>query len=313
MNGFKTAMLLAALTALFMALGYMFGGSGGALIALVFAAGMNLITFWNADKIVLSMHHAREVDAGSAPEFVGLVEELSRRAQLPMPKVYVIDSPHPNAFATGRNPQHAAVAATTGLLDLLTREEVAAVMAHELGHIRNRDTLIMTMVATIAGAISMVANFGLFFRGSGGRGAGMAGLAAVIVAPFAAMIVQLAISRTREYGADRAGAEISGDPRALASALAKLAQGAARIPNPVAERVPAAAQLYIVPGLRGGGDNMFSTHPDTGNRIAALEAMAAEMGGGSGPGLAPRRPAGPSVPVTRKSRRASALDPLGRR
>lgn len=317
MNGFKTVMLLSALTALFMALGYMFGGSGGALIALVFAAGMNLITFWNADKIVLSMHHAREVDARSAPEFVGLVEELSRRAGLPMPKVYVIDSPHPNAFATGRNPQHAAVAATTGLLDLLSHEEVAAVMAHELGHVRNRDTLIMTMVATIAGAISMVANFGLFFRGSDGRGAGIAGLAAVIVAPFAAMIVQLAISRTREYGADRAGAEISGNPRALASALAKLAQGAARIPNPIAERVPATAQLYIVPGLRGGGDNMFSTHPDTGNRIAALEAIAmemgaVEMGGRSASPPAPRATAGPSVPVTRKARRASALDPLRR-
>jgi heat shock protein HtpX len=315
-NGLKTVMLLAALTALFMALGYTLGGSGGALIALVVAAGMNLITFWNADKIVLSMHHAREVDARTAPELVGIVEELSRRAGLPMPKVYVIDSPHPNAFATGRDPQHAAVAATTGLLDMLTREEVAGVMAHELGHVRNRDTLIMTMVATIAGAISMIASFGMFFRDSEGRGPGIAGIAAVLVAPFAAMIVQMAISRTREYGADRAGAEISGNPRALASALAKLARGAAHIPNPVAERVPAASQLYIVPGLGGGRDNMFSTHPDTGNRIAALEAIAAEMGGIGGPTNAPAIAATPraaSVPVTRKPRRASALDPHGRR
>lgn len=319
MNGLKTVMLLAALTALFMALGYTLGGSGGALIALVIAAAMNLITFWNADKIVLSMHHAREVDARSAPELVDIVAGLARRAGLPMPKVYVIDSPHPNAFATGRDPQHAAVAATTGLLDMLTRDEVAAVMAHELGHVRNRDTLIMTMVATIAGAISMIANFGLFFRDSEGRGPGLAGIAAVFVAPFAAMIVQMAISRTREYGADRAGAEISGNPRALASALAKLARGAAHIPNPVAERVPAASQLYIVPGLGGGRDNMFSTHPDTGKRIAALEAIAAEMGGGGSFAIdapAPRavRAAGAaSVPVTRKARRTSALDPLGRR
>lgn len=302
MNGFKTVMLLAAMTALFMGLGYSLGGSGGAFIALLVAAGMNLFTFWNADKIVLRMHNAREVDQTNCPEFVGLVDELARRAQLPMPRVYVIDSPHPNAFATGRDPAHAAVAATTGLLGMLTRDEIAGVMAHELGHVRNRDTLIMTMTATIAGAISMLANFGLFFRGGGNdRGSMVATLAAVIVAPFAAMIVQMAISRHREYGADRAGAEISGKPLALASALAKLATGAARIPNPVVERNPAAAALYIVPGF-GGGDSLFSTHPDTGNRIAALEAMAGEMG-------AITRTA--SVPVTRRSQ--SALDPLGRR
>ena len=208
MNGLKTTMLLAALTALFMALGYTLGGTGGAVVALLVAAGMNLFTFWNADRIVLSMHGAREVSVREAPEFVGIVRDLATRAGLPMPKVYLIDSEHPNAFATGRDPGHAAVAATTGLLSILTRDEVAAVMAHELGHVRNRDTLIMTMVATIAGAISMLANFGMFFRGSDGRGAGVAGLLAVLVAPFAAMIVQLAISRTREYGADRAGAEI---------------------------------------------------------------------------------------------------------
>ena len=315
MNTLKTTMLLAALTALFMVLGFTLGGRGGAMIALLVAAGMNLFTYWNADKIVLSMHGAREVDERSAPELVGIVQQLSSRAALPMPKVYLIDSPHPNAFATGRNPQNAAVAATTGLMSILTRDEVAAVMAHELGHVRNRDTLIMTMVATIAGAISMIANFGMFFHSGNGRGPGLAGILAVLVAPFAAMIVQLAISRTREYGADRAGAEISGNPRALASALAKLAHGAQRIPNPVAERVPAAAQLYIVPGLgRGGGDSWFSTHPDTGNRIAALEAMAGEIGGRamheptSSNHASPRRA---SVPVSRR-RRASALDPLRR-
>jgi len=305
MNGFKTVMLLAAMTALFMGLGYGLGGSGGALVALVFAAGMNLFTFWNADKIVLRMHDAREVDARSCPEFVGLVRNLATRAGLPMPRVYVIDSPHPNAFATGRDPEHAAVAATTGLLGMLTRDEIAGVMAHELGHVRNRDTLIMTMTATIAGAIAMLANFGMFFGHQGNRQNGLATLAAVVIAPFAAMIVQMAISRQREYGADRAGAEISGKPLSLASALAKLEQGAARIPNPVAEANPAAAQLYIVPALRGmGRDNMFSTHPDTANRIAALQALA------GGTGIAPFVSPAASVPVSR--RRASALDPLGR-
>ena len=320
MNGFKTTMLLAALTALFMALGFTLGGRGGMMIALLVAVGMNLFTYWNADKIVLSMHGAKQVDAASAPEFYGLVAGLAQRAALPMPKVYIIDSPHPNAFATGRNPQNAAVAATTGLLNMLDRDEIAGVMAHELAHVRNRDTLIMTMVATIAGAISMLANFGMFFRGNGdNRGAMVATILAVIVAPFAAMIVQMAISRTREYGADRGGAEISGNPRALASALAKLARGAAAVPNPVAERVPAAAQLYIVPGLARGGDSLFSTHPDTGNRIAALEALAQEMGQ---PATAldtrPQNPAEVSTMSTarpsalgirRAPRRSSALDP----
>jgi heat shock protein HtpX len=321
MNGFKTMMLLAAMTALFMGLGYTLGGSGGALIALLFAAGMNLFTFWNADKIVLRMHGAKEVDARSAPEFHGLVARLAERARLPMPKVYIIDSPHPNAFATGRNPDNAAVAATTGLLGLLDREEVAAVMAHELAHVKNRDTLIMTMTATIAGAISMLANFALFFRGGDNRANMLATLLAVIVAPFAAMIVQLAISRTREYGADRGGAEIHGNPRALASALAKLAQGAQRIPNPVAARNPAASALYIVPGLARGGDSLFSTHPDTANRIAALEAMADEMGLGAPPPVFDQARAAPSiagarpsaVAPTRRRRGGSALDPLGRR
>lgn len=309
MNGLKTAMLLAAMTALFMGLGYTFGGSGGAIMALVLAAAMNLFTFWNADKIVLKMHKAREVDGSTSPEYVGIVQQLASRAGLPMPKVYIVDSPHPNAFATGRNPENAAVAATTGLLAMLNREEVAAVMAHELAHVKNRDTLIMTMTATIAGAISFLANFGLFFRGGGdNRGNALAMIAAVFIAPFAAMIVQMAISRTREYSADRGAAEISRNPRALASALAKLAQGAARVPNPVSMRNPAAASLYIVPSGTGR-DNMFSTHPDTGNRIAALHEMADEMGLAEPPPVA-GKVSRTAVPKTRRS--SSALDPLGR-
>lgn len=290
MNGLKTLFLLSALTALLMALGYTFGGAQGAVIAFVVAAGMNLFSYWNSDKVVLRMHDAREVDATSAPDFYGMVAELAKRAGLPMPKVYIIDSPHPNAFATGRDPEHAAVAATTGLLNMLTRDEVAGVMAHELGHVKNRDTLVMTVVATVAGAISMLANFGLFFRSGDNRGNALATILAVIVAPIAAMIVQMAISRTREFGADKAGAEISGNPMALASALAKISRGAQAIPNPVSERMPAAAQLYIVPTHIS---QMFSTHPATEHRIEALQDIAAEMG------------AAPSA------RRRSALDPLG--
>jgi heat shock protein HtpX len=292
-NGFKTLMLLSALTALLMALGFTFGGSQGALIALVVALGMNLFSYWNSDKIVLRMHGARQVDGQSAPEFYVMVAELARRAELPMPKVYVIDSPHPNAFATGRNPENAAVAATTGLLNMLTQDEIAGVMAHELGHVKNRDTLIMTMVATVAGAISMLANFGMFFRSNDNRGNALATILAVIVAPLAAMIVQMAISRTREYGADRAGAEISGNPMALASALAKISRGAAAIPNPVAQQMPSAAQLYIVPAHVS---EMFSTHPATEKRIAALQDMAGDFT--------------PPAPAPASSRR-SALDPLG--
>ena len=269
MNYIKTFCLLAALTALFMGTGYMFGGTSGALIALAVAAAMNIVTYWKADRIVLSMHGAREVTARSSPDFYNIVAMLAQRAGLPMPKVYVIDSPHPNAFATGRNPENAAVAATTGLLEMLSRDEVAAVMAHELGHIRNRDTLIMTMVATIAGAISMLANFGMFFS-SDSRNNPLALIGAVLLAPFAAMIVQMAISRTREFGADKAGAEICGDPDALASALRKISHAAQRIPNEVAERNPAAAQLYIVPTQVG---ELFSTHPATSRRIAALKQM----------------------------------------
>lgn len=289
MNGLKTLLLLSALTALLMALGYTFGGAQGAVIAFVVAAGMNVFSYWNSDKVVLRMHDAREVDATSAPDFYGMVSELAKRADLPMPKVYIIDSPHPNAFATGRDPEHAAVAATTGLLNMLTRDEVAGVMAHELGHVKNRDTLVMTVVATVAGAISMLANFGLFFRSGDNRGNALATILAVIVAPMAAMIVQMAISRTREFGADKAGAEISGNPMALASALSKISRGAQAIPNPVSERMPAAAQLYIVPTHTS---QMFSTHPATEHRIEALQDLAAQMG------------------TVQAPRRRSALDPL---
>ncbi len=310
MNTFRTTMLLAAMTALFMALGFTLGGRIGVIVAFLVAAGMNLFTYWNADKIVLSMHGAKEVDAASCPQLFGIVSALARRGGLPCPRVYLIDSPHPNAFATGRNPENAAVAATTGLLGMLTRDEVAAVMAHELAHVKNRDTLVMTMTATIAGAISMLANFGLLFRGNDSRGNIVAMVLAVIVAPFAAMLVQLAISRTREYGADRGGAAMHGNPRALASALAKLARGAEAVPSPFAARNPAAASLYIVPGL-GRGHSLFSTPPATENRIALLEAMADEMGLHSPPPAleAARR----AVSVPRSRRAASALNPLGRR
>ena len=268
-SGFKTMMLLAVLTALFMSVGFMIAGRSGAMIALVVAAGMNLFTYWNADKLVLKMHDAHEV--GPDHPLYQMVAELVRRANLPIPKVYFVDSPNPNAFATGRNPENAAVAATAGLMAMLNRDEVEAVMAHELAHVANRDTLIMTMVATIAGAISMLGNFAFFFgRDSEGRSNALVSIVAMVVAPFAAMIVQMAISRTREYGADKGGAEISGNPAALASALAKIAGPAAQIPNAASERNPAAAQLYIVPTHLS---DMFSTHPATEKRIAALQAM----------------------------------------
>jgi heat shock protein HtpX len=285
MNLVRTAMLLALMTALFMGVGYLVGGAGGMMIALAIAAAMNLFSYWNADKMVLRMHHAVEVDARTAPEYYGIVADLAKNANMPMPKVYVIDNPQPNAFATGRNPQNAAVAATTGLLNALSYEEVAAVMAHELAHIENRDTLTMTITATIAGAISMLGNFALFFGGNrdnNNGGFGLIGmLVALIVAPFAAMLVQMAISRTREYSADRRGAEICGNPLWLASALRKIAMGAGRIVNQDAERSPATAHMFIINPLSGERmDNLFSTHPATENRIAALQALAAEMGGG---------------------------------
>lgn len=287
MNTMRTAMLLAAMTALFMGVGYMIGGSTGATVALVIAAGMNLFSFWNADRMVLAMHHAREVDQRTAPDFVALVKDLALQAGLPMPRVYVIDNPQPNAFATGRDPQHAAVAATTGLLSMLSRDEIEGVIAHELAHIQNRDTLTMTVTATIAGAISMLGNFAFIFGGNRDRDnpLGFVGvLFAMLVAPFAAMIIQMAVSRTREYAADRRGAEISGKPLALASALKRISGAAHRIENADAERNPATAHLFIVNPLSGARmDNLFSTHPAPENRVAALEGIAAEMGA-AGPG-----------------------------
>ncbi len=295
MNTIRTGLLLAALTALFMAVGFLIGGAAGAVFAIVVAAGMNLAAYWNADKIALSMNRAREVDEASAPEFYGIVRDLAARARLPMPRVYVADTPQPNAFATGRDPEHAAVCATTGLLARLTHDEIAGVMAHELGHVRNRDTLTMTVTATLAGAVGMLANFAFFFGGGRNNNGplGIVGLlVAALVAPLAAMLVQMAVSRTREYEADRAGAEISGRPRALASALAKISTLAPRIPNAPAERNPAAAHLFIVNPLHGGGvDSLFSTHPATENRIAALLAMAGERtDADEEPAAAPRRP-----------------------
>jgi heat shock protein HtpX len=288
MSYFRTAVLLAGLTALFMGVGYLIGGANGALIALVVAAGMNLFAYWNSDKLVLSMHGAQEIDEATAPDLYRMVSGLAARAGLPMPRIYIMDNPQPNAFATGRDPQHAAVAITTGLLNILQPDELAGVIAHELSHIRNRDTLIMTITATIAGAISMLAQFGMFFGGNrdNNNGFGVIGtLAMVILAPLAAMLVQMAISRTREYAADDAGGRIVGRPMALASALTKISNAAEQIPNPTAENNPATAHLFIVNPLTGGHawDNLFATHPAVENRIAALRQLAGELGAGAPP------------------------------
>jgi heat shock protein HtpX len=287
MNYLRTAILLAGLTALFMAVGYLIGGGAGAVIAFVIAAATNLFSYWNSDKLVLSMHDAQEVDERSAPELVAIVRELAQRAGLPMPRVYLMDSPQPNAFATGRNPQHAAVCGTTGLLNTLGREEVAAVIGHELGHVWNRDTLTMTITATLAGAISMLAQFGMFFGGrrNNNSGLGVVGsLLMLVLAPLAAAIVQMAISRSREYAADNFGGRVSGRPDALASALVKISRVAEAVPNDTAEAHPTTAPLFIVNPLSGRGmDNLFSTHPSTENRVAALDRLSREMGlGGLG-------------------------------
>ncbi len=278
MNTLRTAMLLAFMTALFMGVGYMIGGKGGMTIAFVIAAAMNLFSWWNSGDMVLRMHHAQQVDETSAPEYYGLVRELAEKAGLPMPRVFVLNSDQPNAFATGRNPENAAVAASRGLLNRLSYEEVAGVMAHELAHIEHRDTLTMTVTATLAGAISMLGNFAFFFGGRRNENNpfGFVGvLVAMIVAPFAAMLVQMAISRTREYEADRRGAEICGNPLSLASALKKIENYARGIVNDDAEASPATAHMFIINPLSGRrGDSLFSTHPDTANRIAALEEMA---------------------------------------
>ncbi|MEQ8480795.1 MAG: zinc metalloprotease HtpX [Hoeflea sp.] len=284
MNLVRTAMLLALMTALFMGVGYMIGGTGGMMIAFIVAAAMNLFSYWNSDKMVLRMHNAVEVDASTAPEFYQMVSDLAQNAGLPMPRVFVIRNAQPNAFATGRNPENAAVAASTGLLESLSEEEIAAVMAHELAHVQNRDTLTMTITATLAGAISMLGNFALFFGGNRNNNPlGIIGvLAAIIVAPFAAMLVQMTISRTREYAADKRGAEICGNPLWLASALRKIASRAGRIVNEDAEKNPATAHMFIINPLNGQKmDSLFSTHPATENRIAALEAMANEFAAAS--------------------------------
>lgn len=282
MGYFRTALLLAALTAVFLGVGYLIGGQGGMVIALVVALGMNLFAYWNSDRMVLGMYGARQVDAASAPGLYGIVEQLALRADLPMPKVYIIENDQPNAFATGRNPEHAAVAATTGLLRTMSQDEIAGVLAHELGHVKNRDTLTMTITATIAGAIGMLANFALFFGGGDNRNnpLGVVGaLLMMILAPLAAMLVQMAISRSREYEADRMGAEISGQPLWLAGALEKLDVAARQIDNVAAERNPATAHLFIVNPLHGGSvDSLFSTHPSTANRVRRLREMAGAAG-----------------------------------
>jgi len=272
----RTALLLAAMTALFGVVGLAIGGEAGLVIALILAAGTNVFAWYSSDKMVLRMHNAVEVNERTAPDLVRMVAELAGNAGLPMPKVYVIQSDQPNAFATGRNPENAAVAATTGLMRGLSREEIAGVMAHELAHIRNRDTLVMTITATLAGAIGLLANFGFFFRSGRDNPLGIVGLlAAAILAPLAAAVVQMAISRTREYEADRIGAEICRQPLWLASALGKISGLAARIDMNSAERNPATAHMFIINPLHAHAhDKLFSTHPATENRIAKLREMA---------------------------------------
>ena len=306
MNYVKTMMLLAAMTALFMGVGGLMGGLEGALIALVFAVGMNAFAYWNSDRLALAAHNARPVTPQSAPDIYRMVEGLARNAGLPMPKLYIIEQAQPNAFATGRSPEKGAVALTTGIIQQLSREELAGVIAHELAHIKNRDTLIMTVAATVAGAISMLANFGLFFGGGRDRGAmGIIGvLVAAVLAPIAAMLIQMMISRTREYAADRMGGEICGNPLWLASALARISGKSAKYEMLTAERDPGSAHLFIVNPLAGRRmDGLFTTHPSTENRIAALQAQAADMGRTDdlgGYGSEPRRRWG--TPTVRRDR-----------
>jgi heat shock protein HtpX len=282
MNFFRTALLLAALTGFFLVVGYALGGQSGLVLALFVALAMNLFAYWNSDRMVLRMANAQVVGPDQAPQLYSIVQQLTQRAGLPMPRVYVIDEDQPNAFATGRNPQHAAVAATTGLLRHLSREEITGVIAHELSHVKNRDTLTMTVAATLSGAIGMLASFGGLMGGgrdSEGRPivGPVAAIAAMFLAPLAASLVQMAISRSREFEADRMGAEISGQPLWLASALARLDAGTHQIPNQAAEANPATAHLYIANPLSGGGlRSLFSTHPPMEERIARLQAMAGQ-------------------------------------
>ena len=278
MNTLKTGILMAALMGLFIAIGAFIGGTGGMLIAFVIAAGMNLFAFWNSDKMLLRMFGARQVDARSDPALYHMVERLAANARIPMPKVYVSENPQPNAFATGRDPAHGAVCVTTGLMERCSAEELAGVIAHELGHIRNRDTLIMTVVAVVAGAIGMLANMALFMGGGGDRERNPLGIVGVILvmmlAPVAAMLVQSAISRSREFEADKAGAEISGRPNWLADALGQIERAAKGLPNHAADANPATAHMFIINPLHGGLSGLFSTHPPTAERIARLRAMA---------------------------------------
>ncbi|MDX5364058.1 MAG: zinc metalloprotease HtpX [Pseudazoarcus pumilus] len=274
-NWIKTSVLMAGIVALFGTVGALLGGQQGMLLALLFGGATNLWAYWFSDRMVLKMYRAREVDETTSPYLYNMVRELAHRADLPMPRVYLIDEAQPNAFATGRNPDNAAVAATTGIIQLLSERELRGVMAHELAHVKNRDILISTMSATVAGAISVLAQFGMFFGGRGeDRPNPVLAILVMILAPIAAMIIQMAISRTREFGADRGGAEISGDPLALASALAKIEAYARGMPLETAERHPETAQMMIMNPLSGSMRGLFSTHPDTRERIARLQAMA---------------------------------------
>ncbi len=282
----RTAILLAALTALFLFVGYMIAGEGGMMIALMVAIAMNVFSYWNSDKLVLRMYGAKAVNETTAPDYVRIVRRLSENAGLPMPATYIMDNPQPNAFATGRDPAHAAVAATTGLLEAMTSQEIAGVMAHELAHIKNCDTLTMTITATLAGALSMLANFALFFgRGRNGPGGFVGTLAIAILAPMAAGLVQFAISRSREFQADKMGAEICGRPLWLASALEKLERGSIQIDNRQAEDHPATAHMFIVNPLHGGNmRKLFSTHPSTQDRVDRLHELARAQSQATRPG-----------------------------
>ena len=274
MNLFKTVFLMSMLTGLFLVIGAMIGGGPGMVIAFAIAAGMNLLAYWNSDKVLLSMYGAKQVDANSAPDLFHIVERLAGQARLPMPKVYITENPQPNAFATGRDPAHAAVCVTSGLLATVSKEELAGVIAHELGHVRNRDTLTMTITAVIAGAIGMLANFA-FFMGDRRNPLGLVGVLLVtMLAPVAAMLVQAAISRSREFEADKAGAELTGRPLWLADALAQIDQSARKTLNAPADANPATAHMFIINPLHGGLSGLFASHPSTEERIARLRAMA---------------------------------------
>lgn len=277
-NWLKTSILMAGIIALFGVIGMMLGGKQGMLLALVFGGAMNIFAYWNSDKMVLRMYNAQQVDETSSPYLYNMVRELAGRAQLPMPKVYIIHEDQPNAFATGRNPENAAVAATTGILQMLSERELRGVMAHELAHVKHRDILISTISATMAGAISALANFAMFFSGRDEEGRPtniVASIAVSLLAPLAASLIQMAISRAREFEADRGGAEIAGDPHALADALMKIDAFARGIPMPTAEAHPETGQMMIMNPLSGGGlRGLFSTHPATEERVARLRALA---------------------------------------